>query len=125
MTTGILAVSAESIFRLIVSLVMFVLVVIACYFTTVWIGNFQKKKVGRGNIEVIEVHSLTNNKYMEIVRVGTKYYVLAVSKDRVDKIDVLDKDDINIPEFGDMSTNLTFVQVLEKLKKDRHQQDKE
>ena len=125
MTNSILAVSGESIFRLIVSLFMFVLVLVACYATTVWIGNFQKKKVSNGNIEVIEVHSLTNNKYIEIVRVGTKYYVLAVSKDRVDKIGELDDSEIVIPETSELPVNQAFAQILEKLKKDRHQQDKE
>lgn len=122
---GILAVGFESFFRLIVTLFMFIFVLVACYFTTVWIGNFQKGKIGRGNIEVIEIHRVTNNKYIEIVRIGKKYYVLSVSKDRIDKIDILNEDDIKLPDNSSANVNENFAQIFEGLKKLKHQQDKE
>ena len=122
---GILAVGFESFFRLIVTLFMFIFVLVACYFTTVWIGNFQKGKIGRGNIEVIEIHRVTNNKYIEIVRIGKKYYVLSVSKDRIDKIDILNEDDIKLPDNTSANVNENFAQIFERLKKLKHQQDKE
>ena len=53
----VLATGLESFFRLVVSLFLFLFVLAACYFTTVWLGNFQKGKMGKGNIEVIEIHS--------------------------------------------------------------------
>ena len=56
----VLATGLESFFRLVVSLFLFLFVLAACYFTTVWLGNFQKGKMGKGNIEVIEIHKLTN-----------------------------------------------------------------
>ncbi len=125
MIISIMAVTGESFFRLIVSVVMFILVLGACYMTTVWIGNFQKKKVANANIEIMEMHALANGKYMEIVRVGKKYYLLAVSKDRVEKIDTLEESDIEISETSQYGVNETFSQVFEKLKKKRHQEDKE
>lgn len=122
---GILAAGFESFFRLIVTLFMFIFVVIVCYIATVWIGNFQKNKIGKGNIEVIEIHRITNNKYIEIVRIGKKYYVLSVSKDRIDKIDILEEDDIILPENTSANVNENFAQIFEKLKNRKHQQDKE
>lgn len=122
---GILAAGFESFFRLIITLFMFIFIVIVCYITTVWIGNFQKNKIGKGNIEVIEIHRITNNKYIEIVRIGKNYYVLSVSKDRIDKIDILEKDDINLPETTPANLNESFAQIFEKLKNRKHQQDKE
>ena len=122
---SILAAGSESFFRLIVTLFMFIFVVVVCYIATVWIGNFQKGKIGKGNIEVIEIHRITNNKYIEIVRIGKNYYVLSVSKDRIEKLDILDEDNIKLPETTSANVNESFAQIFEKLKKLKHQQDKE
>ena len=121
----VLATGLESFFRLVVSLFLFLFVLEACYFTTVWLGNFQKGKMGKGNIEVIEIHKLTNNKYIEIVRIGKKYYILSVTKERVEKIDIIDEADIELPDTQMSGANESFAQVLERIKNiTTHQRDK-
>lgn len=122
----VLATGLESFFRLVVSLFLFLFVLAACYFTTVWLGNFQKGKMGKGNIEVIEIHKLTNNKYIEIVRIGKKYYILSVTKERVEKIDIIDDEaDIELPDTQMSGANESFAQVLERIKNiTTHQRDK-
>lgn len=121
----VLATGLESFFRLIVSLFLFLFVLAACYFTTVWLGNFQKGKMGKGNIEVIEIHKLINNKYIEIVRIGKKYYILSVTKERVEKIDIIDEADIELPDTQMSGANESFAQVLERIKNiTTHQRDK-
>ena len=121
----VLATGLESFFRLVVSLFLFLFVLAACYFTTVWLGNFQKGKMGKGNIEVIEIHKLTNNKYIEIVRIGKKYYILSVTKERVEKIDIIDEADIELPDTQMSGANENFAQVLERIKNiTTHQRDK-
>ena len=121
----VLATGLESFFILVVSLFLFLFVLAACYFTTVWLGNFQKGKMGKGNIEVIEIHKLTNNKYIEIVRIGKKYYILSVTKERVEKIDIIDEADIELPDTQMSGANESFAQVLERIKNiTTHQRDK-
>lgn len=121
----VLATGLESFFRLVVSLFLFLFVLAACYFTTVWLGNFQKGKMGKGKIEVIEIHKLTNNKYIEIVRIGKKYYILSVTKERVEKIDIIDEADIELPDTQMSGANESFAQVLERIKNiTTHQRDK-
>ena len=121
----VLATGLVSFFRLVVSLFLFLFVLAACYFTTVWLGNFQKGKMGKGNIEVIEIHKLTNNKYIEIVRIGKKYYILSVTKERVEKIDIIDEADIELPDTQMSGANESFAQVLERIKNiTTHQRDK-
>lgn len=121
----VLATGLESFFRLVVSLFLFLFVLAACYFTTVWLGNFQKGKMGKGNIEVIEIHKLINNKYIEIVRIGKKYYILSVTKERVEKIDIIDEADIELPDTQMSGANESFAQVLERIKNiTTHQRDK-
>lgn len=121
---GVLAVSLGNFFRLIAAFIMFLLVLAACYFTTIWIGNFQKGKMGHGNIEVIEIHRITNNKYIEIVRIGKKYYIISVSKDHIEKIDTIEETDIELPEAEPVYYTENFSQILEKIKNIKHPQEK-
>ena len=111
------AAGPEAFVRLIVSIVVFMLVLAACYFTTVWIGNFQKGRIGIGNMEVIEVQRVRTTKYLEILRVGKHYYLLAVTKDHIEKIDEIDGAELVIPDSTTANMMEPFSQLFEKIKK--------
>ena len=64
-------------------LVVFVIVLGVTAWTTKWIANYQKKQAVHCNIQLIEAARISNNKYIQIVRVGDTYMVLAVCKDTV------------------------------------------
>lgn len=64
-------------------LVIFVLVLGVTAWTTKWIAGYQKQQALNSNIQLIEAARLNNNKYIQIVRVGETYMVLAVCKDTV------------------------------------------
>jgi len=64
-------------------LIIFVLVLGVTAYTTRWIANYQKQQNVNCNIEVIETTRISNNKYIQIVRVGETYKVIAVCKDTV------------------------------------------
>lgn len=69
---------------------IFAFVLAVTYFTTRWIGNYQKKQISHGNIKVVESLRISNNKVLEIVNVGSKYYLIAVCKDTVTQIGEID-----------------------------------
>ncbi len=64
-------------------LVIFVIVLAVTALTTKWIANYQKQQSSNENIEVIETTRIANNKYIQIIRAGKKYIVIAVCKDSV------------------------------------------
>ncbi len=64
-------------------LVVFVAVLGVTAWTTRWIANYQKQQTVNCNIQLIEAARISNNKYIQIVRVGETYMVLAVCKDTV------------------------------------------
>lgn len=64
-------------------LVIFVLVLGVTALVTGWIAKYHKQQGINGNIELLEAARLGNNKYLQIVRVGNTYMVLAVCKDTV------------------------------------------
>ena len=64
-------------------LLIFLFVVAITYFTTRYIAGYQKNLIRTGNMELVESLRISNNKYLQIVKTGNKYLVIAVCKDTV------------------------------------------
>lgn len=96
-------------------LLIFIAVLGLTYFTTRWTANYQKSKLYSQNIQVIETFRLTQNKYLQIVRVGQRYLVLALSKESVTMLTELTEEEIELvkEEAGGM---VSFKDILEKAK---------
>ena len=86
----------ESFGQLLVAILMFVVVVALCYFTTHFIAGYQKKRLSVGNFAVVDTMKIANNKFLAIVKAGKdNYYLIGVGKDEITFLDKLDKDDIS------------------------------
>lgn len=101
---------ATDVIRLIASIVVFAFVIAATYFTTRFIGNFQKKSLKGTNFDTIEVYRLNANKYLQLIRVGNQYIVIAVCKDTVTTICKLDAEELVTvqEEDGKQQLNLSI-----------------
>ena len=75
--------STDSYAQFITVLLLFVLVLGITALTTRWIANYQKQAGTNENIQVIETARIANNKFVQIIRTGEKYFVVAVCKDTV------------------------------------------
>lgn len=73
----------EGFIQLVTVIIIFGIVLAATYFVTVWVGNFQKAQFKGRNVELLEAMRLSPSQYIQIVRVCSTYYILAVSKDNV------------------------------------------
>ncbi len=107
--------SANGIIQFLTVFVIFVFVVAITLFTTRWIGNYQKGKSLGANIEVIETYKITNNKYVQIIRMGEKYLAIAIGKDEITFLTELTEDGIHLTE-NVSEPMLDFASVLEKIK---------
>ncbi len=83
---------------LIVVALIFVFVLAVTYFTTRWIGSYQRKHMSRGNIQVLEGTRLANNKSLEIVKVGDKCFLIAICRDSVTTIGEINEESLIIEE---------------------------
>ncbi|MBR3602366.1 MAG: flagellar biosynthetic protein FliO [Lachnospiraceae bacterium] len=110
MTTGL-----ESVIQLITVLFIFVFVLAITWISTRYIAGIQKDKYKTGNMELIETLRISNNKYMQIVRVGSKYYCMAVCKDTVTMLGEVRKEDMVFSE-NNVNVNMDFHKILEKVK---------
>lgn len=110
MTTGL-----ESVIQLITVLFIFVFVLAITWISTRYIAGIQKDKYKTGNMELVETLRISNNKYMQIVRVGSQYYCMAVCKDTVTMLGEVRKEDMVFSE-NNVNVNMDFHKILEKVK---------
>lgn len=105
----------DSVVQLITAVLIFIFVIVLAYFTTKFTAGFQKSRMVSPNVEIVETFRLAQNKYIQIVGIGSKYYAIVVCKDTVTVLGELTKDDITIPEKG-LGTTMSFQEILDKAK---------
>lgn len=101
-------------------LVIFVFVLFLTYITTRWIANYQKEHSFNKNLEVIETLKITQNKYIQIVRAGDEYLVIAIGKDEVQLLTRLTEEqlaEVSMPINNIGVSAESFKEVFERLKK--------
>ena len=108
--------SLESFVQFMTVLFLFVFVLALSYFVTRWISNIQRGQMVGKNMEVLETLRISNSKYLQIVRVGDKHLVIAVCKDTVTMLTELSGDCLSYTD-RDEGNNLSFKEILDKLKK--------
>lgn len=109
----------EGVAQLISVILIFVFVVVLTYVTTYIVGNYQKSRMAGNNIQVLETMRISNNKYIQVVKIGKKYFAIAVCKDTVTYLCELNGEDLI---FNSTSTEFhsdSFKAILDKLKKDK------
>ncbi len=96
--------------QLITVLLVFVAVLGVTAFTTKWIADYQKKQNVASNLEVLDTIRLANNKWLQIVRVGDTYKVLAICKDTVTFLGEVPKEQLR--EVQETGEALSFKDLL-------------
>lgn len=111
----------QSIAQLICVILLFFFVLFLAYMAARIAGSYQSNVMNKkSNIRVIEVYRLSNNKLIEIVKIGEKYLAIAVGKDEVTLLTELDADEIVMQEASMEPIN--FKRILDKMKNEK--QDK-
>ncbi|MBR3606266.1 MAG: flagellar biosynthetic protein FliO [Lachnospiraceae bacterium] len=107
--------AVNSIAQFVTVLLIFLFVLVITYFTTRYIASIEKKRMVTGNMELLDALRISNNKYLQIVKVGSKYLCLAVCKDTVTMLVELEQEDIK--EIESEIKPVNFQDILEKVKK--------
>lgn len=105
---------AGSYAQLLTVLLVFALVLGVTAWVARWIAGYQKKQGAGCNIQVIETSRIANNKYLQIVRVGETYMVIAVCKDTVTMLGEVPRAQL---KTGDKSSPLSFREIMDKAAK--------
>ncbi len=100
-------------------ILIFIIVLVACWATTRFVASKQLAGKNMGNFEVVETYAVTRDRYLQVIRIGTKYFAIAVGKDSINVICELSKDELNFDKKANGTVVNGFSNVLSAfLKKD-------
>ena len=112
----------EAFAQLLTLLIIFIFVLAVTYYVTRFVGNYQKNKLSGSNNNILETMRIANNKYIQIVKIGSRVFAIAVAKDTVSYLCELDEDELIYKESSSgkmLINNDNFKEILEKFKKDK------
>lgn len=108
--------SVDSYVQFMTVLILFLFVLVITYWVTKWTAGYQKSQNANANMEILDTIRLSNNKYVQIVRVGRKYLAVAICKDTVTMLTEIPEQDLVFSEKN-LSKGQGFKEVLEKIQK--------
>lgn len=122
----LLSSSLNSFLQLVGVLLIFICVLVATYFATRWIGGVQKSQMKGHSLQVIDTVQIAGNKYIQLIRAGEAYLVIAVGKEEVRLLAQLTGEqlgiDASMPECGKPAGSATargketFQEVLDRFR---------
>lgn len=105
--------TVQNIIELLSLIVIFVIVLVVCYFTTRFVAGRQVVQKRIGNFEVIETFPIAQNKYLQLIKMGTKYIVISVTKDSITYITELNEEEICQMQKNSMTVHgKNFKEIL-------------
>jgi Flagellar biogenesis protein len=108
----------DSIVQLFTVLLIFVFVLALAYITTKLTAGLQKGRDQSANVGIVETLKIAPTKYIQVVRIGEKYFSYVVCKDTVTLLGELAKDDITeFAKDGENALAVSFKDIFEKLRK--------
>lgn len=113
----LLLTSWDSIWRFLVALLIFVFVLVITYFTTRFVGKYEKTRYTNHNLSIVESIRVGTNKMIAIVQVGSRYMVVSIGKDEVHFLMEISEEDMTWKHENGSSDNAdSFQAVLNKFK---------
>ena len=111
--------TVQNIIELLSLIVVFVIVLVVCYFTTKFVASRQLVQKRIGNFEIIETFSIAQNKYLQLIKMGKKYIVISVTKDNITYITELNPEEVcQLQKNSMMKSGKSFKEVLSGFLKD-------
>lgn len=111
--------SMDSLFQLIGVSILFIIILVITYYTTKFVGGAKLGMTKNSNFKVIETFKITQNKYLQLIQIGTRYFVISISKDDIRFLTELNENEIKQQdETKPPKSNFTelFNSVLKKQK---------
>ncbi|SFR95893.1 flagellar biosynthetic protein FliO [Anaeromicropila populeti] len=105
----------STVLQLLGAMLIFVIVLIACYYTTKLVGSSRILNGRNRNINIVETVRIAPSKYVQIIQVGRKYIVIGVSKDHIEMLTEIREDEIEVNDLK-VTEKTIFADVLAKVK---------
>ena len=106
--------------QLIWVLLLFVIVLLLTLLTTRWIAKYQRGKTHNTNLRIVETLGVSAGGYIQIIEAGDVYLVIAVSKDHIEKLAELTKEQLKTTTVDAAGQKIdmgeSFHDILDKVK---------
>ena len=111
----------KNILELIMLLGIFVLVLVACVFTTRFVAGHQMQRGRSSNFKPIETYQIIQNRYLHLVQIGSRYFVVSVTKENISFIAELKEEEL-VARPEKSGPQRSFKEILSefKVKVDKH-----
>nr|MBP3598251.1 flagellar biosynthetic protein FliO [Eubacterium sp.] len=106
-----------NILQLLAALFVFVLVLVATYYVTKWIAKTGALQPYTRNIQVIETYKVAPNKYIQLIRIGEKYYSIGVTKDNITFLSEVEETQLNLDPIKETVPVDSFKEVWNRVSK--------
>lgn len=102
--------------------VLFIVVLGVTYLTTKFVGGVKMGTLRDSNFKVIDTYKLAPNKFLQIIKIGTRYFVVAVGKDEIRLLAELKEEEISIKDRS-LKPNNSFQDILKAFRKQTEKED--
>ena len=117
--------SLQSLFELLGLILIFVIVLVVCYYTTRFVAGRQLVQKKIGNFEVVETFAIAQNKCLQLIRMGNKYVVISIAKDSIAYITELDENEVCQIQKNATLSGKNFKEILSGLTKKSEEEKEE
>ena len=115
--------SLQSLFELLGLILIFVIVLVVCYYTTKFVAGRQLVQKKMGNFEIVETYTIAQNKYLQLIRMGNKYVVISVAKESVNVITELEETEVCRIQNNVSLSGKSFKEILSGFTKKEEKKD--
>lgn len=102
---------------------VFCIIIVGAYVVTFYAARFQKGVQQQRNLQVIEAVSIGQSKNLQLIRMGTKYAVIGTSRNSVQVLMTLDKEELILHDDIENQSTIPFKQILAKYKLDKNREN--
>jgi len=107
--------TTNNVLQLLGLVVLLIIILIAAYYTSRFVGRYKLGQLKNSNIQVIEIHRISNSKMLQIIKIANKYVAIGVSKDNITFITEIDEGEVLTHEFNEGEKE-SFRQIFDKIK---------
>jgi flagellar protein FliO/FliZ len=104
--------------------ILFIFILIITYYTTRLVGGVKMGMTKTSNFKVLETFKVAQNKYLQLIQVGSRYFVIAICKDDIRFLAELNESDIKLPEVSKSQTG-NFKEVFHLILKNQKGKNKD
>lgn len=114
---------SRSVSSIIGLLLVFCIIIVGAYVVTYYIARFQKGVQHQRNLQIIEAISIGQSKNLQLVRMGSKYAVIGTSRNSIQVLMTLDREDLLLQDDIEKQSTIPFKQILAKYKLDKNREN--